>query len=392
MRIMVKINPHFARLSSPYIFPIIEEKLAALTQKVPASDVVNLGIGDIALPLAPTVVKAICQATEEMGQHETLRGYGPSEGYSFLRQAVAEKCYAGLGIVAEEIFISDGANSDTVNFQELFAFDCLVAIPDPTYPVYLAANTMAGRRDYIRLLSCTKENGFLPQPPDYHVDIVYLCSPSNPTGVAIDRDLWKKWIAYARKENAIIIHDHAYAGFVHSPNVPRSVYEIPGAKEVAIECCSFSKTAGFTGLRCAYAVVPQSLPHNLHPMWKKRQTTKSNGVAYPIQVGALATLQGDGKAEVTQQVSLYRQQAERIAQGLLAQGHTCYGGIDAPYIWWKTPDHLSSWDFFDLLLNKCHIIAVPGQGFGESGEGYVRLSAFTTPEKADEALRRIQKL
>lgn len=389
---MVKINPNYSRLSSPYIFPIIEEKLAALSAKVPPSSVVNMGIGDIALPLAPALVKAICSATEEMGRQEMQRGYGPSEGYPFLRECIAKNGYEQFGISAEEIFISDGANSDTVNLQELFAADCSIAIPDPTYPVYLAANIMAGRGDFITFLPCTSENGFLPQPPSYHVDVIYLCSPSNPTGVAMKREDWEKWIAYARKEEAIIIHDHAYAAFIQSPDVPRCVYEIPGAYEVVIECCSFSKTAGFTGLRCAYSVVPRTLPHNLHAMWKRRQTTKSNGVAYPIQRGAAAALTFEGKSQIQGQVSHYMQQAGLIYKGLTDMGYSCYGGIDAPYIWWKTPVGLSSWEFFDLLLEKCYLVAIPGQGFGPAGEGYVRLSAFTTSDKAHEALRRFRQL
>lgn len=389
---MVKINSHYSRLRSPYIFPIIEEKLAALQAKAPASSVVNMGIGDIALPIAPAVVKAICSATEEMGRQETHRGYGPSEGYPFLRESIAKKRYGQLGISPEEIFISEGAGNDTANLQELFAMDCIVAIPDPTYPAYLSSNIMAGRTDFITLLPCTRENGFLPQPPSHHVDLIYLCSPSNPTGVAMDRKAWEKWIAYAQKEDAIIIHDHAYSSFINSPDVPRCVYEIPGAREVLIECCSFSKSAGFTGLRCAWAVVPKALPHNLHAMWKKRQTTKTNGVSYPIQRGAAASLEAEGKAQAEEQVASYMQQAGVILKGLTEMGHSCYGGIDAPYIWWKTPEGMTSWEFFDLLLEKCHLVGIPGQGFGQGGEGYVRLSAFVTHDKAQEALRRFQNL
>lgn len=389
---MVKINPHFSRLKSPYIFPIIEEKLAALTAKMPASAVINMGVGDIALPLAPAIVKAICSATEEMGRQESHRGYGPSEGYPFLRESLAENKYHGLEISPEEIFVSEGAGNDTVNLQELFSLESRVAIPDPTYPAYLTANIMAGRTDSILTLPCTLDNNFIPQPPSEHVDIIYLCSPCNPIGVAMNREAWEKWIAYARQEQAIIIHDHAYEAFIHSPDVPRSVYEIAGAKEVVIECCSFSKSAGFTGLRCAWAVVPKTLPHNLHAMWKRRQTAKTNGVSYPIQRGAAASLTGEGKKQVREQVSLYMEQAALIHKGLRAMGHSCYGGIDAPYIWWKTPKGMSSWEFFDLLLEKCHLVGIPGQGFGPGGEGFVRLSAFVLPDKAQEALRRFRNL
>jgi len=389
---MAKINPHFSRLHSPYIFPVIEEKLALLTSQVPPFSIINLGIGDIALPLAPAVVKAICGATEEMGVKETQKGYGPSEGYLFLREGVAKSCYGDLGISPEEIFISDGANSDTSNLQELFAQDSVIAIPDPTYPVYKATNIMAGRADTITLLPCTIENGFLPQPPSTRVDLVYICSPSNPTGVALNRDAWTRWITYARENEALIVHDHAYSAFIRSPDVPRSVYEIPGANEVVIECCSFSKTAGFTGLRCAWAVVPRALPHNLHALWKKRTTTKSNGVAYPIQRGALAALTAEGKQETQEQVDIYMKQAELLSSGLKKLGFSCFGGTDAPYIWWKTPHGMSSWQFFDTLLEKCHLVAIPGLGFGPSGEGYIRLSTFTTSEIAQEALARIRKL
>ncbi len=389
---MAKINSHFSRLNSPYIFPIIEEKLAVLQSQVASSSILNLGIGDIALPLAPSVVKAICQATQEMGIQESQKGYGPSEGYAFLRENIAKTCYHDLGISAEEIFISDGTNSDTANFQELFAHDSVVAIPDPTYPVYKATNIMAGRADTIIYLPCTEENDYLPQPPSCRVDLVYICSPNNPTGVALNRKAWEKWIAYAKEHEAVIVHDHAYSAFIRSPDVPSTVYEIPGAKEVVVECCSFSKTAGFTGLRCAWAVVPKALPHHLHALWKKRVTTKSNGVAYPIQKGALAALTPEGKEETKKQVDTYMEQALLLSSGLKKLGFSCFGGLDAPYIWWKTPPGMHSWQFFDTLLENCHLIAIPGLGFGQYGEGYVRLSTFTTAEIATKALERISQL
>ncbi len=389
---MARINPHFTNLHTPYIFPIIEEKLADLQKNHPSATVINLGIGDIALPLVPAVVQAICQATEEMGHSTTRKGYGPSEGYPFLRKAIANHEYAHLDISWEEIFISDGTNTDTVNLPELFAHDSRVAIPNPTYPVYLAANTMAGRASSIIALPCTEETRFVPVPPDQPCDLIFLCSPNNPTGVALNRKELQAWVDYARSSHAIIIYDNAYVSFIRSPDVPLSIYEIEGAKEVAIECRSFSKSAGFTGLRCAYTIVPRSLPDGLHSMWKRRQATKSNGVAYPIQRGAEATFSKEGQFQVKAQVASYLEQATYLFDGLQKLGHLCYGGIDAPYIWWKTPKDLSSWDFFDRLLEQCHLIAVPGQGFGSYGEGYVRLSAFTTPNQAEEALCRIQQL
>lgn len=396
---MAKINPHYQKLRTEYIFPVIEQKLADLKKRFPKASIVNLGIGDIAQPLVPSIVTAICSAVEEMGKKSSLRGYGPSEGYDFLRQAIAKNEFAHLGIGADEIFISDGANSDTANIQELFDLNSTIGITDPTYPVYLDANVMAGRSKKILFLPCTEKTRFLPVPPKKHCDLIYLCSPSNPTGVAFTRKELAAWVSYAKKEGAILLYDNAYVAFITSPDVPRSIFEIEGAKEVAVEFRSFSKSAGFTGLRCAYTILPKTvLAHlgsklvSLHALWKRRQNTKSNGVAYPIQRGAEAVFTKQGKKETEAQVKSYLAQAAYLRKGLLSLGYNCFGGIDSPYIWWKTPKGLSSWEFFDLLLEKCHLISVPGKGFGPSGEGYVRLSSFTSPEIAKEALKRIKRL
>ena len=396
---MAKINPHYQELKREYIFPVIEQKLADLKKRFPKATILNLGIGDIAQPLVPSIVKAICLATKEMGEESSLRGYGPSEGYDFLRKAIAKNEFAHLGIDASEIFISDGANSDTANIQELFDVDNTIAITDPTYPVYLDTNVMAGRGSKILFLPCTEKTGFLPVPPKKHCDLVYLCSPSNPTGVAFTRKELAAWIDYAKKEGAIILYDNAYVAFITSPNVPQSIFEIEGAKEVAVEFRSFSKSAGFTGLRCAYTILPKTVQANLgrkevslHSLWKRRQNTKSNGVAYPIQRGAEAVFTKQGQKETKAQVQSYLEQGTLLRKGLTSLGYKCYGGVDSPYIWWKTPQKFSSWEFFDLLLEKCHLISVPGRGFGPSGEGYVRLSCFTHSLIAKEALKRIAKL
>jgi LL-diaminopimelate aminotransferase len=396
---MAKINSNYQKLNSEYIFPVIERKLAELKKKKPDVQVLNLGIGDIALPLAPKIIDAICSAVQEMGSKESMRGYGPAEGYLFLREAIVKHEYKKLGINADEIFISDGTSTDTANIQELFGTNNIVGITDPTYPVYLASNIMAGRGNKILFLPCTQDSGFVPTPPKEHCDLVYLCSPNNPTGMAMTKDQLTAWVKYAKKEQAILFYDNAYLAFITSPNVPKSIFEIEGAKDVAIEFRSFSKSAGFTGLRCAYTTLPKTVRAtfgkrklSLHSMWERRQSTRYNGVAYPIQRGAEAVFSKEGKEQTQSQVNSYQRQAKLLLQGLQKLGHSCFGGIDSPYIWWKTPFSLSSWEFFDLLLKKCYIISIPGKGFGEHGEGYVRLSAFTSEEKVIEALTKIKDL
>jgi LL-diaminopimelate aminotransferase len=395
---MVKLNPNFSRLKREYIFPIIDQKLAELKKAHPDVKVINFGVGDIALPLAPTIAKAINRAVEEMTQKEGMKGYGPHNGYAFLREAIASNEFSHLGISADEIFISDGANSDTVNILELFSGSSIVGITDPTYPAYLDSTIISGKKK-ILLFPCLPQNDFAPQPPRQHCDLVYLCSPNNPTGIAMTKSQLQRWVDYALKEQALLLLDNAYEAFITSADVPRSIFEIPGAKECAIEFRSFSKSAGFTGLRCAYTVLPKTVQVRLnrkriplHSYWDRRQATKFNGVAYPIQRGAEAVYTKAGKQETSTQVASYLTQAKKLKEGLTQNGFTCYGGVDSPYIWWKTPKGKSSWEFFDDLLRKCHLISIPGRGFGSHGEGYMRLSAFTTPEKTTLALKRFQQL
>jgi LL-diaminopimelate aminotransferase len=396
---MVKINGYFQKLSSTPVFPIIDQKLAYLKEKGLAATILNLGVGDIAAPLAPTIIEAICKATYEMGKAETLHGYGPPEGYLFLREAIASNEYFNLNISADEIFISDGINTDIVNILDLFSLQNTIAIPDPCYPVYLEACLIAGRGKKVSLLPCTEESGFLPDLPKKSCDIVFLCSPHNPTGVAFTKDALSEWVSWAKQQGTILLYDSAYAAFINSKNIPRSIYEIEGAKEVAIEFCSFSKSAGFTGLRCAYAVVPHALSglqgkkrRSLNALWLRRQNSKFNGVAYPIQRGAEAALHSKGKAEIHQQILTYLMHAKQLREGLLAAGYSICGGIDSPYIWWKTPAKLSSWEFFNHLLDRCQLLTIPGSGFGIYGEGYLRLSAFTSESIIKKALNHIKNL
>ncbi len=385
---MVQLNTHFKKLKREYVFPIIEKKLAEAREKHPHLSVVNLGIGDIALPLVPSVAQAIFDATQEMTTKPGMRGYGPSEGYSFLKEAICQVSYAGLSISPDEIFISEGTNGDSTNIQELFSSKCKIGIPDPTYPAYLDSAIIGGRLSKVVLLPCLEKNGFCPIPPEEHLDVIYLCSPNNPTGVAMTRVQLKAWIDYARKENAIILLDNAYEAFVTSADVPRSIYEIEGAKEVAIEFRSFSKSSGFTGLRCAYTVVPKAIENGqMNKLWLKRQSIKYNGVSYPIQRAAEASLSPQGLKETKIQVEQYLQQGKILSTGLNKLGFSCVGGSDAPYIWWKVPSGKTSWEFFDEILEKCHLISIPGRGFGHHGEGYIRLSTFTT--QAELALERL---
>lgn len=387
---MPKLNSHYNDLRREYIFPIIDQKLADLKLKFPDSRVINLGVGDICLPLVPSIAEAICRAVQEMTTEEGVHGYGPSVGYSFLREAIAKNLFREVGISADEIFISDGANTDTSNIQELFCLENVIGITDPTYPVYLDTNIMAGKGSKIVLLPCTEETGFCAKPPSQHCDVVYLCSPNNPSGVAMNRQQMQAWVDYAKAENAVLLLDNAYDSFITSPDVPKTIFEIEGAKDIAVEFRSFSKSAGFTGLRCAYSIVPkQVLEGKLHPLWARRQNTKSNGVSYPIQRGAEAFFSPQGQKETKAQIELYLAQAKKLREGLQKLGFSCWGGVDSPYIWWKIPNGASSWEFFDTLLNQCHLISIPGKGFGENGEGYIRLSSFTTPDNASLALERL---
>ncbi len=389
---MAEINSDYFCIDREYIFPIIEKKLAEHHRPT-----INLGIGDISLPLAPTIAHAIRNAVDEMTKGTGLHGYGPSLGYDFLRTQIASELYNG--IEPDEIFISEGANTDLANILDLFSNDNRIALPDPTYPVYLDSSIMAGYKDKITLLPCTGETNFLPMPPEQHCDIIFLCSPSNPTGQALTRTQLASWISYAQEHHAILIIDCAYRCFIRSEDVPQSIYELPGAKEVAIEINTFSKSAGFTGLRCGWSVFPKTVRAklkeqniSLHQMWKQRQNTKSNGVSYPIQRGAQAALSKQGLVETRAQIAQYQQSSETLLNELTAMGQRCFGGENAPYVWWQVPQGHSSWSFFDYLLDQCNLITIPGCGFGHQGEGYIRLSGFTKPETTIKALEAIKSL
>lgn len=399
MKGMAKTNPHYKKLLPTYLFTTIEEKIAALPPK--STPLLNLGIGDFQEPLLPSTVQALVEAAQEMGQ--TCRGYGPSQGYPFLRSAIQRHDYAHLPIQTDEIFISDGANSDLANLQELFAQKNTLAILSPTYPVYLDTNIMAGRTGiaskkglYHKVLycPCTEENQFQPSPPQEKADLLYLCSPNNPTGVALTRKTLEAWVAYALQNDAILFFDGAYEAYIQSPDTPRSIYEIDGALRCAIEVRSFSKSARFTALRCGYTILPktvQSQGHFLHPLWKRRQDAKTNGVSYPIQKAALSLYTPQGRQELACSLQEKREQSRYLQERLSTMGLVAYGGIDSPYVWCKTPNNTTSWQFFDELLQKTHIVSLPGSGFGLHGEGFVRFSAFPPKNHLEEALHRLEK-
>lgn len=400
---MTKINHHFQKLSNDSLFQEVERRVEALKKKLPKAALLDLGIGDVTTPISRSVISALTFASQEMGEKKTFRGYGPAEGYLFLRKAIAENEYQNIS--PDEIFISDGASSDIANLQEIFSIDNRIAITDPAYPVYVDVNVMAGRTrpllktgryGGITYLPCNEANRFQPEPPNSHVDLIYLSSPNNPTGVAMSREILTQWVQYAKKQEAVIIFDGSYEAFITS-GAPKSIYEIPGAKEVAVEVRSFSKSAGFTGLRCSYMVVPYELKvrdagavHSLHSLWKKRIETNSNGVSYPIQRAAESLYTAEGKKETAMTVSNYLQKAKLLLDGLKQLGYTVYGGIDSPYIWCKTPPKVTSWEFFDFLLENGQIISLPGIGFGLEGDGFIRLSAFAEP--IGESLQRFKNL
>lgn len=393
---MVYINENFSKLTENYLFSDIAHKRQAYQSAHPEARLISLGIGDVTQPLCPAVVEAMEQAVREMGEAEGFRGYGPEQGYDFLKQAILEHDYLARGVElsAAEIFISDGSKSDTGNIGDIFSQNNVVAVPDPVYPVYIDTNVMAGRE--VRLLPGTEENGFCPAPPDWHADIVYLCSPNNPTGAVMSRRLLAEWVAYARREGAVLLFDAAYKAFITDPTLPRSIYEIEGAKECAIEFCSFSKTAGFTGTRCAYTIVPLGLMGRaadgrqtaLNALWNRRHTTKFNGAPYIVQRGAAAIYTSEGQRQISRAIAFYLENARLIREGLTKLGFSCTGGENSPYVWLKTPDGLTSWEFFDLLLTRLNIVGTPGSGFGSRGEGYFRLTAFGSREDTEEAMRR----
>ncbi len=379
---MAQTNPYFESLKSAYIFPVIEKKLLCLQEEHPNQKVLNLGIGDVCLPLAPKIAEAIKEAVDEMVIKP--RGYGPCGGYPFLKEAICKNEYAEYGLTSDEVFISDGANSDAAMLQDLFAAETVVAITDPTYPVYRDATLLSGKT--LVTLPLSEETGFIPQLPEGHVDLVYLCTPCNPTGVAMQRDDLQMWVDWAREHQAILLIDNVYNAFVSSEDVPASIYELDGAKEVAIEIRSFSKFGGFTGLRCGYSVVPKTLHlPQLNSLWQKYLDIKTNGISYPIQRGAEACFSDEGKAQIKDQLKIYQNSGRILRNTLKELDQTFFGGKDAPYLWWKTPPGTSSWDFFDRLLVHSNIISVPGCGFGTAGQGFVRLSCFLSNQLATEA-------
>lgn len=392
---MTHLNPQYEKLSQNYIFPLVQQKMADFKRQSPDNPLANMGIGDIQLPLAPSIVRGIEEAAREM--EKNLYGYGPAEGYSFLRERLAVFEYSAYGFSTGEIFVSEGINNAIAAFSELFPLDASVGILDPTYPVYYANNILAGREN-IMLLPCTEENGFCPSPPENHLDIVYLTTPNNPTGIAFSKDALQEWVDWAIEHQSILLIDAAYKAFITSENCPKSIYEIPGADRVAVEFCSFSKSAGFTGLRVGYTIVPKKVslqtkngPLPIGKYWQIQQDTKTNGVSYVMQKAALAALSDEGLRETAEQVATYQKSTKMIYNALKAKGQICYGGMDSPYIWWKVPFG-SDWDFFDFLLNTLHVVAVPGAGFGRSGEGFIRLSGFQSEESCKIALEHLEKI
>ena len=390
----MQLNPHYAELNESYLFSTIAHKVADYQQAHPQADIIRLGIGDVTLPLAASVTKAMHEAVEEQAHKETFHGYIPSEqGYGFLREAIRDY-YADHGVTLDlsEIFISDGAKSDLGNLLDLFSQDNTVLVPDPVYPVYVDDNVMAGRK--ILYMPANAENNFLPMPDEVpHADIVYLCSPNNPTGATYTVEQLKAWVRWAKQNDALILFDAAYECFVTEPGLARSIYEVEGAKEVAVEVCSFSKIAGFTGTRCGYTIVPQDIRQgelSLNKMWLRRQTTKFNGVAYVVQRGAAAVFTPEGMREIRENLDYYRQNAAVIAQALDEMGIWYCGGKNSPYIWLRCPNQMDSWAFFDWLLENANVVGTPGEGFGACGQGYFRLTAFGDADRTKEAAQRIK--
>lgn len=408
---MAQINDNFLKLQAGYLFPEIARRVQAYAQANPQHKIIRMGIGDVTEPLPPTVIQAMHAAVDEMSRRETFRGYGPEQGYDFLREAIANHDYQrrGCPILADEIFVSDGSKCDCANILDIFGDKVRVAITDPVYPVYVDTNVMAGhtgaadaagRYAGIEYLPVLEENGFEVPLPKQPVDLIYLCFPNNPTGMVATRETLERWVRYAQQHGSIILFDAAYEAYITDPAVPHSIYEIPGADEVAIEFRSFSKTAGFTGTRCAFIVVPKKLNGrsatgevvSLHRLWSRRHSTKFNGVPYIIQRGAAAVYTPAGQAEVEQLIKFYLENARLLREGISQLGWRCYGGVNAPYLWLKTPANQTSWQFFDVLLQQAHVVGTPGSGFGPAGEGYFRLSAFNSRENVVEAISRIQAL
>ncbi len=404
---MVKVNEDYLKLPGSYLFSTIGKKVSAYSQANPDKKIIRLGIGDVTLPLAPVVIKALHEAVEEQADAATFKGYAPDLGYAFLRDVIAQKDFQARGcdIAADEIFISDGAKSDSGNIQEIFSADAKIAVCDPVYPVYVDSNVMAGRCgsydekteqwSNIVYMPCTAENGFAPDLPKEVPDLIYLCFPNNPTGAAITKDRLQDWVDYANRNGAVIIYDAAYEAYISEDNVPHSIYECEGARTCAIEIRSFSKKAGFTGLRLGFTVVPKDLVCGgtaVHGLWARRHGTKFNGAPYIVQKAGAAIYTSEGEAQTKEQVAYYMKNAAYIRNGLKEAGYTVYGGMNAPYIWLKAPNGMTSWQFFDHLLEKANVVGTPGSGFGPSGETYFRLTAFGSYENTVEALERIKKL
>jgi len=405
---MVHINENFLKLKAGYLFPEIARRVSEFTKNNPDADVIRLGIGDVTEPLPAAIVKAMHDAVDDMAGRDSFHGYGPEQGYAFLRDPIAAQDYQARGIKvdADEIFISDGSKCDTGNILDIFGPGNRIAITDPVYPVYVDTNVMAGhtgdadeagRYAGLVYLPVTEENGFVPELPSEPVDLIYLCYPNNPTGTVATRETLKQWVDYAKANGSIILFDAAYEAFISDDSVPRSIFEIEGARDVAIEFRSFSKNAGFTGTRCAFTVVPKDLTVtvgdeqvSLHQLWNRRQCTKFNGASYVVQKGAAAAYSDEGRQQTGELVKFYMENARLLKEGLEALGVTVYGGVHAPYVWLKTPNEMSSWDFFDVVLSKGHLVGTPGSGFGAAGEGYFRLSAFNSRKNVEAALERFK--
>ena len=408
---MARINEHYLKLQAGYLFPEIGRRVREFTEANPDKKVIRMGIGDVTQPLVPTVVKAFHEGVDEMAKGSTFKGYGPEQGYEFLRQAIAENDYQALGvnIKADDIFVSDGSKCDTGNIQEIFGSDTKIAVGDPVYPVYVDTTVMSGKTgtcgtngyfEGIIYMPCNEANGFIPELPAETPDLIFLCYPNNPTGTVASKKELKKWVDYALANNCIILYDAAYFAFITDPEIPQTIYQIPGAEKCAIEFRSFSKTAGFTGTRCAFTVIPEGVvaydaAGNAHPvrkLWNRRHTTKFNGVSYPVQKAAAAIYSEEGKKEVQAVIAYYMENAKIMRANLEEAGYNVFGGVNAPYVWVKTKGGMKSWDFFDKLLNEANVVGTPGSGFGPSGEGYFRFSAFADRENVLEAMERVKKL
>jgi LL-diaminopimelate aminotransferase len=407
---MARINESYLKLQAGYLFPEIGRRVKEFTDANPEAKAIRLGIGDVTLPLAPAVLKAFHEGVDDMAKGESFHGYGPEQGYGWLSQVIIDKAYKPLGVdlKTSEVFISDGSKCDCANILDIFDLGNKVAICDPVYPVYNDTNVMVGRTgqaddkgyyEGIHYMPCTGTNNFTPEIPSEKVDVIYLCYPNNPTGAVATKADLKKWVDYALANDAVILFDAAYEAFITEADIPHSIYEVEGARECAIEFRSFSKTAGFTGVRCGLVVVPEELTgttangekYSFNKLWNRRQTTKFNGVSYPVQKAAAAVYSNEGWRQIKETIDYYMENARIIREGLTAAGITCFGGVNAPYIWLETPEGMSSWDFFDKLLNECHVVGTPGSGFGPSGEGYFRLSAFGDRDNVITAVQRIKE-